>query len=243
MRKALFFFLLIRIPSLCLSQQNYPGDTLYVWNLDGTTLRRQPSFSSGVADSLKFGTPLIIKSVLRNKPVAEKVVNTSVRLKGFWIRVKAARKTGYVFGGDCYTMNPFPVTGGEKGISLLDRFLGEKTGSKVVTKKYTFDNDTNSYFVKENITYFTNGTETSYYFDGCSSDDYYFPSASFTTVYHLMMLVVSYSVDTEGLPEPLTKPRLRAVWGKTYDFDGVDALEPQLEIRKHGIEMRLSSCD
>jgi len=58
-----------------------------------------------------------------------------------------------------------------------------------------------------------------------------------------MMIVVSYSVDTEGFPEELTKPRLRGVWGKVYEFDGVGAIEPQLEVRKHGIEMRLSSCD
>lgn len=134
MRKALFFMLLISIPALGLSQQYRSGDTLYVWNLDGTLLRRQPSFSSGVKDSLQFGTPLVIKSVLRNKSVAEKVVNTSVRLKGFWIKAKTGNKTGYIFGGDSYTMNPFTLIVGEKGRSLLDRFLGNKTGSKVVKK-------------------------------------------------------------------------------------------------------------
>ncbi len=242
MRKALFFILLISIPALGLSQQYRSGDTLYVWNLDGALLRPQPSFSSGVKDSLQFGTPLVIKSVLRNKPVAEKVVNTSVRLKGFWIKAKTGEKTGYIFGGDCYTLNPLPMRGGEKSSSLLNRFLGNKTGSKVVTKKYKFDNDTTAYSIKENITYYANGRETSYYFDGCSSDDYFFFSSSLTTVYHLMMIVVSYSVDTEGFPEELTKPR-RGVWGKVYEFDGVGAIEPQLEVRKHGIEMRLSSCD
>ncbi len=243
MRKALYFILLMSIPALGLSQQYHSGDALYVWNLDGTLLRRQPSFSSGVSDSLQFGTPLVIKSILRNKPMAEKVVNTSVRLKGFWIEVKTGNNTGYVFGGDCYTLNPYPVTSNKKGKSLLDRFLGKKIKSKVVTQKYTFDNDTNVYYEKEHITYYAHGTETSSYFDGCSSDDYYFPAASLTTIYHLMMLVVSYSVDTESLPEPLTKSRLRGVWGKTYEFDGVGAIEPQLEVRKHGIAMNLSSCD
>jgi len=86
--------------------------------------------------------------------VAEKVVNTSVRLKGFWIKAKTGEKTGYIFGGDCYTLNPLPMRGGEKSSSLLDRFLGKKTGSKVVTKKYKFDNDTTAYSIKENITYY-----------------------------------------------------------------------------------------
>ena len=242
MNKILILFLLT-LPAWGFSQHHIAGDTLYVWNLNGVPLYQKPSFSSTILDSLKLGNSVIVNAEPPQKRMAKKTVNNSFLLRGYWIQVLAGNKTGYIFGGDCYTMNPFPLRGGEKGRPLLDRFLGNKTGSKVVTKKYKFDNDTTVYSVKENITYYANGRETSYYFDGCSSDDYYFPSASLTTVYHLMMIVVSYSVDTEGFPEELTKPRLRGVWGKVYEFDGVGAIEPQLEVRKHGIEMRLSSCD
>ena len=241
--KNILLFLLLTLPVYSFSQQYHPGDTTYVWNLDGTCLRQQPSFGSGVVDTLKPGSPLVIISVLRNKPMAEKQVNTSILLKGFWIKVNTGNNTGYVFGGDCLALDPFPVLGGKNSPSLLDRFLGEKTGSKVVFKKYKYGKDSTTYTVKETITFYKNGTETSYFFDGCSSDDYYFPSATFTTIYHLMVLVVSHSALDEGVPEEYDKPVLRGVWDNVYEFDGVGALEPQIKVGKKGIRLSLSSCD
>jgi hypothetical protein len=244
MKKNLFFFILLTIPALCFSQEYQKGDTLYVWNVDGTLLWQEPTFSSKNLDSLKLGTPLMIQSVLQNKPVAEKVVNTSVRLKGFWIKAKTGNKTGYVFGGDCYTLNPFPVMGREKEKSLLDRFLGKKTGNKVITSVHKYGKDSISYALKENITFYRNGKEISSYFDGCFDDDYYFSSScSLTTIYHLMMLILSHSIEAKGLPEEISRPRLRGAWSNVYEFNNVGAIEPQLEILKNGIRLSLSSCD
>ncbi len=242
MKNFLLFFLLI-FPLGAFSQTYTKGTTLYVWNLDGTALFRNPSFSSAVLDSLKLGTSVTVQAVPVQKQMTVKIVNDSVPLKGYWIKVLSGNKTGYVFGGDCFSVNPFPIIQHGNKKSLISRILGKKTGSKVVKKKVSFDKDTTVYTITYKITYYENGRESESYFDGCYDDDLLFYHTPFTEVYQLMMLTVTFSVAGNNYLDKFERPRLRGVWGATYEFDGPAAIEPQLQIVKNGVRLSLGSCD
>jgi len=242
MNKILLFFLII-FPAWGFSQQYHAGDTLYVWNINGTFLFQKPSFSSSVLDSLKLGSPVIVNTVPSQKNRTKKIVNHAFPLKGYWIQVLAGNKTGYVFGGDCFPMNPLPVNLSGDKEPLIQRVLGKKTDYKVVVKKFKLGHDTTTYSQTEKITFFENGRETTSWFDGCDDDEYIFYHASLSRIYHLMMLMLTFDINGNNHLDIFDQPRLRGVWGGVYEFDGVGATDANMQVVKDGVRLNLSSCD
>ncbi len=246
--KNIILLLLLAFPLHVYSITYHPGDTLYVWNVRGTSLMAGPSASSDTIAWLKLGTPLKIIDEHPGKYPCEKRINNKIKLRGFLVQVKAGDKTGYIFDGDIYKINPFPVdeSKNKNTLSLINRVLGAKLDFRVVTKKEKVGEDSVEYEVEYKITSFRNGQETESSFDGCDDDDYLFYDLNFAMAYHLAMLVKSSSiiVDSKNKSDSTTLiiPRFDNVWDGVYVFDGLNG---QISISKgeKGMRISFSLCD
>jgi hypothetical protein len=178
---------------------------------------------------------------------AEKKVDDNLRLKGYWIKVKAGNMLGYVFDGDCFPTDPFPVIAHDgKTKPLLIRLLGQKTGYQEVTKKGKYTPDSIEYKIVYQITSYRNGKETKSSFAGCDDDDFLFYHLRFPQAYHLMVLSEFFSVN-ESLKEAIKNnymgvPRLNYTSPGHYEFDGLSGSD-KINVRKNGIEISFSVCD
>jgi len=246
--KKIILLLLSVFPIHAYSITYHSGDTLYVWNVRGTSLMAGPSASSDTIALLKLGTSLKIIDEHPGKYPCEERINDKIKLKGFRVQVKTGDKIGYVFDGDIYKINPFPVNElkNKNTLSLINRVLGAKLGFKVVTKKEKVGEDSAEYEVEYKITFFQNGQETVSSFDGCDDDDYLFYNLKFAGAYHLAMLAESFSIivdsKNKGDSTVLETPVFDNVWDGVYVFDGLDG-QISISKGKKGMRISFSLCD
>ncbi len=246
--KKIILLLLFIFPLYVYSITYHSGDTLYVWNVRGTSLMAGPLTSSDTIALLKLGAPLKIIDEHPGRYPCEERINDKIKLKGFRVQVKAGDKIGYVFDGDIYKINPFPVDElkNKNTLSLIHRVLGAKLDFRVLTKKEKVGEDSVEYEVEYKITFFQNGQETESSFDGCDDDDYLFYHLKFAGAYHLAMLVKSFSiiVDSKNKDDStvLEIPVFDNVWDGVYVFDGLNG---QISISKgeKGMRISFSLCD
>lgn len=80
------------LPSLHAVAPYQSGDTLYVWASSGLRLRSEPNGS--IISTLPFGTAVVMQ---QHQPDTGAL--TIEKLRGYWVQINGAGRTGYVFDG------------------------------------------------------------------------------------------------------------------------------------------------
>jgi len=101
------------------------GDTLYVWNSDGTILQDIKSNDSTVI-LLDYGTLLTVtKNQTRNNEAILRIDGGNLNLTGSIIEVRYDNLIGYVFDGDCSRVDSSTDESMKHGMKFL-HFLEQK---------------------------------------------------------------------------------------------------------------------
>ena len=237
MKKFIGFFLLFILPLISFSQLN--SDSIYVLNYNGTELFEKPFFDSKILDNPKLNSVLLL---LENR-MEDKVSKTilGVVLKGHWQKVKYNGKTGFVFSGDCSKYNCLLKNKFDSYDLNYKNLLGEKTGFKTV--KRTIKTEGKKIVVQDEITFYERGKYIYTPFDGCFDHTHIFKNISFNEVFHIMMALHTFVLDTIVGIEYET-PKLKGVKNQTYTFTGTGATgEIKITIKNNCIELYSCDCD
>jgi len=233
------FALILSFP--CISQEYETGETLFVWNMEGTSLITDPLNPTSTIELLGYATRiLIVDDQLRTKPY-EKILKDSIALKGYWVMVKSGDNVGYVFDGDCSTKSSFIKSTFERTIILTTRFLGAKIDFKEETRNVLIDEE--EFRVIDKITTYQNG-EYKFTFDGddCFEHLHTFQSITFNEVYQLMINIHIEKYRT-GDGWINGKPTLINIENGVYKFTGTEATgEIQIRVKEETIELYSYEC-
>ncbi|HCX22890.1 MAG TPA: hypothetical protein DHN29_13300 [Cytophagales bacterium] len=229
--------LILFMPLLAISQIYNAGDTIYVWNIDGSPIYSEPNSNSGQISTLKHGTKaVVIEQKLKSQPFMIEVKN-GFFIKGYWVKVSTNSTLGYVFDSDFSTINSNIKNENDRWSTLLQRFFGKRTDFKKIHRiaKYG-DSD---YEITDQVSTYENGTYTYTPFDGCFDHTYKFNNRSFNEVYHLMMNIYSVSMSLYG-----GRPIYQNTKEQTFIFSGTEATgEIHIKILKDGsIELFSYDC-
>lgn len=108
-----FLCILTIISASIFGSEYKEGDALYIWARNGVNLRDKPSINSNVIKPLKYGTKLKLEKEYKDLKFTYTLLEKSkdepvgpVELHGYWIKVEADGKEGYLFNKLCLVYEP-----------------------------------------------------------------------------------------------------------------------------------------
>lgn len=238
MIRSIVFFIVL-IPTHCFSQNYKNGDTLFVWSIDGTSLMSNPSSTSTKLRTLELGASIVVTDQDLGIVKDQLKIDEIFELNGHWVKVMIDNYEGFVFDVDFSSINPNVGYEKERSAILLRRFLGLRMNYEEI--KRTIELENTQYEIIDEVYTYENGRYTYTPFDGCFDHTYTFKDIGLNEVYHLLMNLYVFRIETIDGPIE-ERPHFIGVENGTYKLSGT-GLTGEIQIRIKGNVVELYSYD